>query len=97
MSSAGTLGSLSNTAWTVGQAGYSGTIAIAGGTSAFSNLTATGLPAGISAALSGTTITLSGIPTTTGIFNSISVSVTDAAGATAVSYTHLTLPTIYSV
>ena len=65
------------------QAGYSGTIGITGGSSAFSNLTATGLPAGLSAALSGNTITVSGTPTAAGTFSNINVSVTDATGATA--------------
>jgi hypothetical protein len=78
-----TLGSLSVTQWTENQAGYSGTIAITGGTAAFSNLSATGLPPGLSATLSGTTITLSGTPTTAGVFGSIDISVTDATGATA--------------
>ncbi len=83
INAAPTLGALSTTAWTVNQAGFNSTLAIAGGTSAFSNLTVSGLPAGLTAALSGSTITFSGTPTATGTFNSINVSVTDAAGATA--------------
>jgi hypothetical protein len=67
----------------VNQAGYGGTIGITGGTSAYSNLTVSGLPDGLSAALSGSTITLSGTPIATGAFSSVNVSVTDAAGATA--------------
>jgi len=43
----------------------------------------TGLPAGLSAALSGSTITLSGTPTATGTFNNIQVSVQDATAASA--------------
>jgi Putative Ig domain/NHL repeat len=78
-----TLGSLSQTQWTVNQSGYSGTIGITGGTGTFSSLTATGLPSGLSAILSGNTITLSGTPTATGSFNNVSVSVTDASGAVA--------------
>ncbi len=77
------LGALSSTAWTVNQAGFSGTIGIAAGTGPFSNLTATGLPPGLTASLSGNTITVSGTPTTAGTFNTITVSVTDAAGATS--------------
>ena len=83
VNAAPTLGTLSSTQWTVNQAGYSGTIGITDGTSAFSNLTATGLPDGLSAALSGNIITVSGTPTAAGTFNNINVSVTDAAGATA--------------
>src|SRR5207302_8023297 len=77
------LGTLSSSAWTVNQAGFSGTIAVSGGTAPYSNLTATGLPAGIGAALSGNTITLSGTPTATGTFSSMNVSVKDSTGATA--------------
>ena len=47
------------------------------------NLTATGLPAGLTASLSGNTITLSGTPTATGTYGNIGISITDAAGATA--------------
>src|SRR5262249_38995814 len=62
-----TLGSLSTTAWTVGQSGYSSTLNILGGTTLFSNLTGSGLPAGLSATQTGaTTITVSGTLTTTG-------------------------------
>jgi sugar lactone lactonase YvrE len=78
-----TLGALSSTAWTVNQSGFSGTIGIAGGTGPFSNLTATGLPAGLSASLSGSTVSVSGTPTATGTFNTINVSVRDTAGATS--------------
>ena len=93
INAAPTLGSLSNTAWTVNRAGYSGTIAVIAGTPAYSNLTATGLPAGLSASLSGSTITLSGTPTATGSF-SVNVHVTDAAGAVASSTFALTINAI---
>src|SRR4029077_6067048 len=83
INAAPTLGSTSVTQWTVNQSGYGDTIGITGGTGAFSNLTASGLPAGLTASLSRSTITLSGTPTATGTFNNISVTVTDAAGATA--------------
>ena len=77
------LGALSNAAWTVGQAGFSGTISITGGTQWFSNLNVTGLPAGLTAAQTdATTITLSGTPTVAGSFNNINVSITDAAHVT---------------
>jgi hypothetical protein len=98
INAAPTLGSLSTTAWTVNQSGFSSSLAIAGGTSAFSNLGATGLPPGLTAALSGTTITLSGTPTTAGAFSSINISVTDAAGATASGTFALTInPAISTV
>jgi hypothetical protein len=95
-----TLGSLSQTQWTLNQSGYSDTIGITGGTGAFSNLTATALPPGLSAVLNGTAITLSGTPTATGTFNGINVGVTDAAGATASSTFSITVnaaPTLGSL
>jgi hypothetical protein len=62
------LGSLSKTTWKVNQAGQTGTIAISNGTLAYSGLVVTGLPPGLIATLSGSTITLSGTPTTTGSY-----------------------------
>src|SRR5262249_26229502 len=74
------LGSLSSTVWTVNQPGFSGTIGITNGTSPYSNLTASNLPPGLTASLSGNTITLSGTPTATGTFSNINISVQDANG-----------------
>jgi Putative Ig domain/NHL repeat len=78
-----TLGTLSSTAWTVNQPNYNGSVAIVGGTAPYGNLSATGLPPGLTAALSGSTITLSGTPTTTGTYGSVTLSVQDAGGNTA--------------
>jgi hypothetical protein len=83
-----TLGTLSPSAWTVNQPGFSGAIVVAGGTAPYSILTATGLPPGISAAVNGNSILLSGTPTATGTFSSINVSVQDSTGATA-SHTYV--------
>jgi hypothetical protein len=77
------LGSLSTTAWTANQPGFSGTVSISGGTTPVGNLTATGLPAGLSATQSGNTITLSGTPTTAGTYSNIQLTVQDTTGATA--------------
>jgi hypothetical protein len=68
----------------VNRAGYSGTVAILGGTAPYSGLSVTGMPSGLTASLSGGTITLSGTPTQTGTFN-IQVSVHDSTGAPATS------------
>src|SRR5207245_1270012 len=65
------------------QAGYSATIAVTNGTSPYSNLSVTGLPPGVTAALNGSTIILSGTPTQSGTFNNAQVSLKDATGATA--------------
>jgi hypothetical protein len=78
-----TLGALSATAWTANQPGFSGTVAVLGGTAPIGNLNATGLPPGLFAAQSGNTITISGTPTTAGTYNNIRLSVQDYALATA--------------
>src|SRR5206468_3946604 len=57
------LGALSGTAWTVNQAGFSAVIPVSGGLVPFGNLSVTGLPAGGTASLSCSTITLSRTPT----------------------------------
>jgi len=72
-----TLGSLSPTQWSQNEPDYNGTIAISGGTGTYSNLQVTGLPMGLSAALSGSTITISGTPTQSGTFD-LGVSVQDS-------------------
>src|SRR5262249_34316388 len=77
------LGPLSSTAWTVNQPGYIGTIAITSGTAPYNSLTATGLPPGLSAALSGSTITLSGTPTVTGTYGNVTIGIRDANGNSA--------------
>jgi hypothetical protein len=76
------LGTLSSTAWTVNQPNYSGSVPITGGTAPYSNLSATGLPPGLTAALSGSTITLSGTPTTAGTYSNVTLGVQDASGNT---------------
>jgi hypothetical protein len=75
------LGILSTTPWTLGRAG-SATIAVSGGTQAYSNLAVTGLPAGLTATLSASTITLSGTPTQFGTFSNVAVSLQDSGGGT---------------
>jgi hypothetical protein len=95
-----TLGSLSSTVWTANQPGFSGTVSILGGTTPTGNLTATGLPAGLSATQSGNTITISGTPTSAGSFSNIQLTVQDSVGATASGTYSLTinpLPTLGSL
>jgi hypothetical protein len=75
------LGSLSAAPWTAGQVG-SAAVAVSGGTPAYSNLAATGLPPGLTAALSANAITFSGTPTQAGTFNNVAVSLQDGTGAT---------------
>jgi len=74
------LGTLSFAQWTVNKSGYSGTIAVTGGTGTYT-LSVTGLPAGITKSLSGNILTLSGKPTATGAFT-IKVAVKDSHNTT---------------
>jgi hypothetical protein len=85
------LGSLSATQWDVNQPGYTGSIALSGGTGPYSNLAVTGLPPGLSASLAGSTISLSGTPTQTGTFNNIVVSLADSGGGTDAGTYSLTI------
>jgi hypothetical protein len=89
------LGSLSAAPWTFGRAG-SATIAVNGGTPAYSHLAVNGLPAGLTAALSGSTITLSGTPAAFGTFNNVAVSLQDSAGATVQRTYSLTVAALLS-
>jgi hypothetical protein len=75
-----TIGTLSPSQWQVNQPNYDGAIAVSGGTGSYSDLSVTGLPNGLSDALSGSTITISGTPTQTGTFNNIAVSLKDSGG-----------------
>ncbi len=76
-------GSLSVTSWTVNQAGFQGTIALSGGTGSYSLTAQSGLPAGLTATLAGSTISITGTPTQAGTFASGSLTVRDSTGATA--------------
>ena len=86
-----TLGALSITAWTVNQSGYAGIIGISAGTSPFSSLTVAGLPAGLSAAVNGSSIMITGVPAATGTFPSINVNVKDVTGAVAAGTYSITI------
>src|SRR5262249_52619022 len=70
---------------------FSTTIAVYGGTGPLGGLTATGLPPGLTASLSGSSITLSGTPTATGYYSPITLGVVDAAGARVSSSYALTI------
>src|SRR5262249_62388848 len=64
------------------QAG-SAAIPVIGGIPAYSHFAVTGLPPGLSAALSGNAITISGTPPAAGTFSNIAVSLQDSIGVTA--------------
>ena len=76
-------GSLTVTSWTVNQAGFTGTIVMSGGTSPYTLVSQSGLPTGLTAVLSGSTISFTGTPTAVGTFGSSSVTVKDSTGDTA--------------
>ncbi len=77
-----TLGPLSPAQWKLNQAGYDGTLAISGGSGSYSGLAVSGLPAGLSASLSGSTITIRGTPGQAGTFD-LGISVQDGNHAQA--------------
>src|SRR5207253_1604814 len=68
VSPAPTLGVLSPAQWTAGVAGYTGAIPVSGGTGPFTVVAQSNLPAGLSAAVTGTNVTFTGAPTTAGTF-----------------------------
>ena len=76
-----TLGNLTTTQWTAGKAGFSGVIAIASGTGPFTIASSSGLPTGLTAVVSGTTIRFSGTPSTAKTFAAGSITLHDATGA----------------
>ena len=78
-----TLGSLGTTTWEQNETGYSSAVTISDGTGPFGTLTQSGLPTGLTASLSGSTITISGTPTASGTFDDIQISITDANGVVA--------------
>ncbi len=83
INAAPTLGTLSPSQTRVGQV-YDGTITISDGIPAYGSLSVSNAPPGITSFMvSGSTITLSGTPTTIGVYNNVVVRVTDAAGALA--------------
>jgi Putative Ig domain len=84
------LGPLSPTAWIVNQPGYNGIIAITGGSGSYSGLQVTGLPAGLTDSLSGSTISIQGTPTQAGTFT-LNVSVQDSYGTKASGTDTLTI------
>lgn len=81
VNAAPTLGALSSSAWTKNLPGFSATATVSAGTGPYGGLTASNLPPGLTASLSGSTITVSGTPTTAGTFANATLSITDAAGA----------------
>ncbi len=79
------------TQWTVNQPGYAGRIPVSGGTGTYSHLSVTGLPPGLMASLSGSTVLISGTPTQSGMSGQVVVSLQDATGATASGTYSLTI------
>jgi hypothetical protein len=74
------IGNLSVTQWTAGLAGFKGVMTISGGTGPFTLVGASGLPAGLTAVVTGNTIGFVGTPTSA-ITTTAHLSLHDAAGA----------------
>ncbi|VTU02700.1 ipt tig domain outer membrane autotransporter barrel domain-containing protein : Outer membrane autotransporter barrel domain protein OS=Sphingomonas sp. S17 GN=SUS17_582 PE=4 SV=1 [Gemmataceae bacterium] len=79
-------------AWTVNRAGYTGSLAITGGSPAFAVTAQAGLPPGLTAVVNGagTAIVFTGTPTTEGVFKG-SVTLTDANGAVVTKTVEITI------
>jgi streptogramin lyase len=75
------IGSLTTTVWTAAKSGFTGALAIAGGTGPFVLSSVSGLPTGLSAVVSGSTVSITGTPTVAQTFASGTITVRDAAGA----------------
>src|SRR5262249_21531735 len=85
------LGHLPPTHWDMNLPGYHGTIATSGANGNYGGLTVSGLPAGLTAGLSGQNIVISGTPTQAGSFDNIDVSVADSNGGVVQGIYHLTI------
>ncbi len=84
------LGSMSTTQWTEGLTGFSGTMAIGGGTAPYTIKTATGMPAGLTPSITASAVSFSGTPTKAGTFQ-VTVTLVDGAGATVTRTFALTI------
>ena len=62
------VGNLTETKWSVGEPGFNGTMAISAGTGSFALTGVTGLPPGLSATLSGATVSIKGMPLQVGTY-----------------------------
>jgi hypothetical protein len=76
-----TLGTISPSAWTVNQLNFMGMIPITGGTSPYTLVTDMNEPTGLSAAVVGSNIVVSGTPTGS-TSSTVNISIKDAAGVT---------------
>ncbi len=92
------LGSLTPTQWIVNQPGYDGTISVTGGSGEYQNLQVSGLPAGLKATVSSSTvneqlsgtITITGTPTQSGTFT-LTTTLQDGNGDTGSGTESLTI------
>ena len=86
-----TLGSLVTTQWTAAKSGFTGALAIAGGTGPFGISSVSGLPTGLTAVVSGNSIHFTGTPTTAQTFSACTFTVHDAAGASVTKTFSITI------
>ncbi len=79
------------TQWTVNQTGFNGTLTITGGSGPFTLASSADLPTGLTAVLSGNTIGFTGIPSAANTFVGGTVTIQDAAGASATATFTITI------
>jgi streptogramin lyase len=81
---------LTQTEWTVYQPDFPGTMTVSGGTGSLTIAHAKGLPRGLTATLTGSTISFTGVPTSTGSFTG-SITIEDSVGASVTRSFGLTI------
>jgi len=85
------LGDLTVNQWTAGKQGFNGTMQISGGTEPFLITAASGFPTGLTATVSGSTISFTGTPLVAGTFAAGSLTIRDAAGASVTKTFSITM------
>ena len=70
-----TIGNLTTTQWTAGYAGFTGLMTISSGTGPFTLVSASGIPTGLTAVVSGNTIRFTGTPSVAQAFGSGSITI----------------------
>ena len=86
-----TISNLTVSQWTSGKSGFTGTMTISGGTVPHTLVSASGLPDGLIATLTGNTIGFTGTPSIVGTYAVGSVTIHDAAGASVTKTFSITI------
>jgi len=91
INAAPTIGNLTTTQWTAGKSGFTGVFPIAGGTGPFILASSSGFPTGMTVVLSGNEILFTGTPSVAQTFAAGSITIRDAAGASATKTFSITI------